>query len=78
MGLQLALIERVANDIAAVLIEERGMSDAGRERLIRAQSNAERVDIAQREIVNRLRLDEITDYTKRRRRAAGMDDDAAD
>lgn len=77
MGLKLPLIERVANEIAAVLIEERGLSDGSRERLIRAQADAARVDIAQRQVCNLLRLSEVTDYTARRMRMAGMDDDAA-
>ena len=78
MGLKLPLIERVANEITAVLIEDKTLSDASRERLIRAQADAARVDISQRQVINLMRLSEITDYTQRRMRQAGMDDDAAD
>jgi hypothetical protein len=77
MGQQLALIERVANDIAAVLIEERGLSEVGRERLARAQANAEIADVQQRRIVNLFRFGHETEYTRRRARSAGMDDDDA-
>lgn len=71
MGNKLPLIERVANEIAAVLIEDRALCDVSRERLIRAQADAARVDIAQREVINLLRLSEITDYTQRRMRQMG-------
>ena len=62
---KLALIEVVMDELGAILHEAVGLSAETRTRLIRAQANAARVDIAQREIVNLMRHGQVVPHTRR-------------
>jgi hypothetical protein len=62
---KLALIEVVMDELGAILADASGLSADTRRRLIRAQANAARVDIAQREIVNLMRHGAVVAHTRR-------------